>query len=123
MEDTKKMENQEGRAYLSFGCKAPRAKVEAELLSIMDAVKTPRNLELSLTEDASHFKLDSPVISRGPDRNYKVVATNPKATNKQTADRLAAIGNQLFQSPVYREEKPFKGNIVYEDRGKYVSRE
>lgn len=54
---------------------------------------------------------------------YVMQADYPNATNHQTADELASILNQVYQSPLYREGEKFRGKIVYKEKGRYVSRE
>jgi len=50
-------------------------------------------------------------------------ATYPNATNNQTADELASILNQAYQSPLYEKGEIFRGIVVYKERGKYLSSE
>jgi hypothetical protein len=50
-------------------------------------------------------------------------ATYPNGTHKDTADEVASILNQAYQSPLYEAKEPFKGAIVYEENGGYVFRD
>jgi len=54
---------------------------------------------------------------------YCLEATYENATNLQTADEVANILNQAYQSPLYKEGEHFRGEVVYEERGIYVFRE
>ena len=50
-------------------------------------------------------------------------ATYPDATNIQTADEVAIILNQVYNSQLYQDGEKFSGEIIYEDKGRYVFRE
>ena len=50
-------------------------------------------------------------------------ATYPNATNHQTADEVASVLNQAYQSPLYQKGEQFRGEVVYNERGRYVFRE
>lgn len=50
-------------------------------------------------------------------------AKYPNASNEQTADELAAILNQAYQSPLYQKGEEFIGAIVYKDLNTYVFRQ
>ena len=55
--------------------------------------------------------------------NYILQATSPNRTNKNTADEVASILNQAYQSLLYKDGEQFKGGIIYEKKGKYVFRD
>ena len=54
--------------------------------------------------------------------NYMLQATYPNRTNKETAEELAVILNQFYQSPLYKDKEEFRGEIIYEENGEYVFR-
>lgn len=54
---------------------------------------------------------------------YVMEATYPNATNHQTADEVASILNQAYQSQLYQKREQFRGEVVYKERGRYVFRE
>lgn len=54
---------------------------------------------------------------------YVIEASLPEATNKATAQELAAIMNQMYNSPLFDEGEPFKGIIAYYENGKYILRD
>jgi len=54
--------------------------------------------------------------------NYALQATHPSGTNKDTADEVASILNQAYQSPLYEANAEFFGKIFYEEKGDYVLR-
>ncbi len=114
-----------GKAYAFFDCDASKGTIEKELPFIRDAVQTPSELELSLIEGTNALIKDPrfQFLQRIRGRKYSIEATYPNATNKQTADELAPILNQAYQSPLYKEEEQFRGEIVYEKNGEYVFRE
>ena len=109
-----------GKAYAFFDCNASKEDIEEELPFIRKCVKTPNSLELSLTEDADALTGDTQLLQIA---KYVMEATYPNATNNQTADELASILNQAYQSPLYEKGKAFRGIVVYKERGKYLSKE
>ena len=117
-----------GKAYGFFDCKASKKDIEAELPSIRNMVRTPSRLELSLIEGVENLMgdLDStPIIREARDSGMKYVfeATYPDATNEKTADEVAAILNQAYQSPLYQKSEPFSGGIVYKEGNRYIFRD
>jgi len=131
-----------GRAYAFFDCRASKEQIEAELPTIRQCVKTPSKLELSLTEGVCKFMGTSilgrkALVGRPIDTQLRDVAKEAKdsgmryvleakyegATNKQTADEVASVMNQAYQSPLYQKGEQFRGEVVYNERGKYIFRE
>ena len=47
-------------------------------------------------------------------------ATYRGGTNKDTADEVASILNQAYQSPLYQAKEPFRGVVVYEEKGDFL---
>ncbi len=89
---------------------------------------TPSNLELSLIEGTDNLKGDSSLIAlakeaKGEGMNYVLEGAYENATHEETADRLADILNQVYQSPLYGEKETFSGAVVYKKNSKYVFRE
>ncbi|HUS48848.1 MAG TPA: hypothetical protein VMZ91_01675 [Candidatus Paceibacterota bacterium] len=126
------MKNKTGRAYAFFDCRASKEDIEKELSSIRKCIKTPSALELSLMESTEKPSVsplrDSELwaivrTAKEADLRYFMEATYPNATNHQTADEVASILNQAYQSPLYQEGEQFRGEVVYKERGRYVSRE
>jgi hypothetical protein len=125
-----------GKAYGFFYCHATRQQIETELLTIRDMVNTPSQLELSLVEGMDELigpkgalrKID-PRLSKIAQEakeggiNYLLQATYSGGTHEDTANEVAAILNQAYQSPLYNEGDTFKGAIVYEEKGDYIFRE
>lgn len=117
-----------GRAYGFFYCGASKQEIETELPTIRELVKTPSQLELSLMEGMDNIKGDKGLTALAQEAkqdgiNYMLQATYPNGTNKDTADEVASVLNQACQSPLYKAKEPFKGAIVYEEKGKYVFRD
>ena len=127
-----------GEAYAFFYCGASKEAIEAELPKIRECVRTPSNLELSLTEGVMKFvgtriltstlKNKSQLIAIAKEAKeggmrYVLEAKYEGATNKQAADEVASVINQAYQSPLYADKEEFRGSIVYQDMGKYVFRE
>ena len=128
----------EGRAYAFFDCRASKEQIVAELPTIRECVKTPSNLELSLTEGVMKFvgtrvltstlKNKSQLIAIAKEAKeggmrYVLEARYEGATNKQAADEVSSVLNQAYNSPLYADKEEFRGGIVYEDMGKYVFRD
>jgi len=124
-----------GRAYGFFDCSASKEAIEAELPTIRRLVKTPSELELSLTEGMDGVRSFS-LLLRGDLRllsliqeaeqsgmRYMLKADYPNESNRKTADELSSILNQAYQSPLYNKGETFRGEIVYEEDGMYVFRE
>lgn len=115
-----------GKAYAFFDCKASKEDVEKILPSIRKAVKTPNDLELSLTENIDSLERDSQLLkiareAKDAQIKYVMEATYPNATNHQTAKEISGILNQAYQSSLYQQGEQFSGIVVYKDRGKYNS--
>ncbi len=121
------MSQETGRAYGIFYCSSPKEKIEAELPTIRELVKTPSQLELALfdcVESVTDDKKLIAIIQEAKHRtNYILQATYPDRTNKDAADELAAILNQAYNSYLYEDRQLFKGAIIYKDNGRYVPRE
>jgi hypothetical protein len=116
-----------GEAYAFFDCRASKKQIETELPTIRECIKTPSNLELSLTDDVEKLK-DTKLMAIAKEAKesgmrYVLQAKYKGATNKQTADEVASVMNQIYQSPLYADKEEFRGAIVYQDRKKYIFRE
>ena len=113
-----------GSAYAFFDCGASKEEIEEELPFIRDAVRTPGDLELSLTEGIGNLNSDGNLLelAKAEDRKYTLVANYHSGTNGKTADELADILNQAYQSP-FTHDGRFEGKIVHGDWGKYSLRE
>ena len=117
-----------GKAYAFFNCKASKGDIEKELPFIRECVQTPNALELSLMEGKDTLKGDPKLLQLAREAKdagirYVMEATYPNATNHQTADEVASVLNQAYQSPLYQKGEPFRGEVVYKERGRYVFRE
>ena len=125
---THKKEIDIGKAYGFFYCNASKQEIETELPTIRELVRTPSQLELSLVEGMDNIKGDKRLIALAQEAkrdgiNYMLQTTYPNGTNKDTADEVAGILNQTYQSPLYKAKEPFRGAIVYEENGEYVFRD
>ena len=125
---TKKKISSVGGAYGFFYCNASKQDIEAELPTIRKLVKTPSQLELSLIEGMDNLKGDERLTAlalkaKKDGINYVLQATYPNGTNKDTADEVATIINQVYQSPLYQAKEPFRGAVVYEEKGEYLFRD
>jgi len=123
-----KMTEEIGKAYAFFNCNASKETIEAEIPTIRNLVKTPNELELSLTENMNALRGDSQLLQIAEEAkeagiNYVMEGTYPYATNRQTADELSGILNQAYQSPLYDEGEKFIGEIVYKENGEYTFRD
>ena len=86
---------------------------------IRELAKTPGQLEITLTEDgASLLKEGDEKLSellrnaKEAGRQYVMDATFPEATNEETAEELKTILIQAYQSPLYKNDEPFYGDIL-----------
>ena len=119
------MANKTGKAYAFFNCEASKRAIERKVRFIRRHVKTPNELELSLMRCTDSLTGDSQLlqVAKEADRKYVMEATYPNATNHQTADEVAAIMIPVYQSSLCTDKEQFRCEIVYKDRGRYVSRE
>ncbi|MCX6749899.1 MAG: hypothetical protein NTZ83_00410 [Candidatus Pacearchaeota archaeon] len=122
------MANKTGKAYAFFNCRASKGDIEKEIPFIRECVKTPNALELSLMEGTDTLKGDAQLLQITRDAKdagirYVMEATYPNATNHQTADEIASVLNQAYQSLLYEKGEQFRGEVVYKERGKYIFRE
>jgi len=122
----------EGKAYSFFKYDGEQQDIEAQLPWIRESLNTPSQLELSLTENTANFHGDAKLLalaleSKKCGHNYALRAVYPGETNETTADELAAILYQAYQSPLYMVEEgaPFEGNIFYKDEAtdEYIARD
>ena len=122
-----------GEAYAFFDCDASITQIAQEIPTIRELVKTPRRLELYLAYLAEGVlpligSLDCELLeialdADNADIKYALAARSPpNITNRQTADELASILYQAYQSPLYENGEQFRGEVVYKERGRYVSR-
>jgi hypothetical protein len=65
---------------------------------------------------------DNVVFSHTFGNLYVIRASLPETANKAVADELAAIVNQMYNSPLYEENEPFRGIVTYHQGGKYILR-
>jgi len=122
-----------GEAYAFFDCSAPREQVAEEISYIRDLVKTPKTARLRLGERGvpciSHNSLDEELLGIALDAHKAkvkyalTVGPSPCMNNRQAADELGAILNQAYLSPLYQQDEPFRGRIVYKENGHYVDRD
>jgi len=117
-----------GKAYAFFDCNASKEQIQAELPAIRKSVETPSELEFSLIEGAENLKGDERIMAIAQEAKdsgikYVLEAEYEGATNKQTADEVASVLNQAYQSPLYSDKEDFRGSVIYEDMGNYISRE
>jgi len=117
-----------GKAYGFFYCGASKEAIQAKLPTIRAIVRTSDKLELSLIEGMDNIKGDKRLTTLAQEAkqdglNYMLQATYPNGTNKDAADEVSSILNQAYQSPLYRTKEPFKGAIVYEEKGEYLFRD
>ena len=113
-----------GKAYGFFDCRASKEEIEAEIPTIRRLTNTPSKLELSLIESPSNLRGDSELMSIASQASesgikYVLEGTYPSATNEQTAKEIVGVLNQVYQSPLYQEGEPFRGEIVYFDGAGY----
>jgi len=118
---------QAGKAYAFFDCSKPKSEVleEIGLVRRVGELRIPSELELSLTEGFDDLKGDEKLMAiaqkaKEVELGCLLEGTYPKKSNRQTAEELAVIMNQVSQSPLYNSSRDFRGEIVYEDDGRYI---
>jgi hypothetical protein len=122
------MTNKTGKAYAFFDCNASKGEIEQKIPLIRERVKTANALELSLMERTDTLTGDAQLLQIAKEAKesgirYVMEANYPNATNCQTAEELASVLNQAYQSQLYQKGEQFRGKIVYKDRERYVFRE
>jgi hypothetical protein len=118
----------QGKAYAFFDCNASREQIEAELPKICHVTKTPAKLEILVFNDTGVFNRSQKepeikALASTFKRQYILEAKYPGKSNQETADQIAGVLNQAYQSPLYQDGEDFRGNIVYKHRNKYFSRD
>ena len=118
----------EGKAYGFFNCNASKEQIAVELPAIRNFAQTPSQLELTLTEGVDGIKGDTNLVALAQQAKQKGIryvleAKYQGATNKATANELADVLNQTYQSPLYQAGEPFSCAVVYEEKGEYLFRE
>ena len=116
-----------GKAYGFFNCTSSKDTIEAELPTICELAQIPSELELSLIEGMDNLEGDSDLISlaqraKKEGIRYVLEASYSGASNKETADEVAGILNQAYQTPLYQDGEPFQGVVIYKEGDKYVFR-
>lgn len=117
-----------GKAYAFFDCSASKIEIESLIPDIRRAVRTPSELELFLFQDFAELRGDSKLLdlveeAKEAGMEYAMEAKYPNATNQKTADELACILNQIYQSDLFKKNENFRGGIFYEETRRYVERE
>lgn len=125
---THKKESSVGKAYGFFYCDASKQEIERRLPRIRFNASTPSDLELSLIEGVDNLRGDSKLMALAQEakqrgNNFVFEATYIGNTNRKTASELGDILNQVYQSPLYEANAPFKGATVYEEKGDYLFRD
>ena len=120
-----------GEAYAFFYCEASKDEIKMTLPGIRELTQTPSELELYLykgNEIAEKTEHDSELVKMA--NQAKESGTNilmhgyyPTKTNKETADELATVLNQVYQSPLYESEEEIIGGIIYKQDEQYVFRD
>lgn len=114
---------------LFFDCNASGKEIEKEIPYIRDAVRTPKHLKLALIDAVipELYSRNSELESIAQDAadagiKYSLLAKCSTLSNSQTADEVAGILNQAYQSPLYQEGEDFRGKIFYKANSEYVER-
>ncbi len=111
----------DGKAYGVFDCRAPEGELKA-VLPNLKGTGVPSELELTLTgidtgiENRS-WKKELRELMQEAKRNgcrYAIEATLPSATNAETAYELDTVLQRLYQTHLYEEGEPFRGDVTYD---------
>ena len=124
----KELQKTHGEAYAFFNCQASKPEIEREIGDIRQVIKTPNQLELSLTEGITPESFNDAELreiaqdAKDAGIRYSMKARYRSESNSQTADEVANVLNQAYQSPLYRDKEEFRGGIFYEEDGRFVER-
>ena len=121
------MADKTSKAYAFFYCGASKVEIEKELPFIRKYVKTSNELELILMKEMDSLIDDSKLLqisreAKEANMRYVMEAKYLNNSNRKTADELASVLNQSYQSCLYKQGEQFRGKIFYKRREKYVSR-
>jgi hypothetical protein len=117
-----------GEAYAFFDCGASKEEIERKIPVIRNLSQTPSELELYLTERIDSLEGNTELRQIADEAKksgirYMIKANYPTATNRQTADEVADILNQVYHSPLYNKGELFRGSVFYKEGGEYISRD
>lgn len=126
------MTKEYGEAYGFFYCDTGKEAIERELPTIRELAQTPSEIEIKLIDDIKGFSkgikddeelrnLSQEALKSGI--NYVLHAKCPNATNERTASEVGDILNQAYQSPLYKKDEEFRGDVVYKEKGRYLFKE
>lgn len=112
-----------GKAYGFFDCSAAKEEIEELLPRIRNYAQTPSDLKHYLVEGMDNLGDVPDSISEFGNKygfRYALKAELTDASNRDTANEVGHILNQTYQSPLFKEGDPFRGEVVHEDNGKLV---
>jgi hypothetical protein len=116
-----------GKAYGFFDCNASKEAIESELPTIREFAQSPLELELALIEGVTSLQGDEKLRAlarqaKDEGMRYVLESTCPGRTNRETADEVADILNQTYNTPLYEEGERFNGATVFEEEDRYQFR-
>lgn len=91
-----------GEAYTVFDCTAETNEIEKEMTFIRQLIKSPETLKITLTPVKTGNNIP-PAEEKKTGRLYAIIMNIPNATNKETANELATILNQAYQTPLWQQ--------------------
>jgi hypothetical protein len=113
-----------GEAYGFFDCGAEKERIGSDLHTIRDFAQTPNYLDHHLVNLGMDDPGDVPkYISEFVKRygfKYAIKGKFPGASDGATADEIAHILNQTYQTPLFKDDDSFRGEVVHKDDGKPV---
>lgn len=120
----------EGKAYAFFNSKCPKDKLPLVIEDVRDMYRTPKALELSITEGFEKLEKTKegkelrPLIQQAKEAGMRYVleARYKGATNQRTADEVKSILEGVYNSS-RKPDKTFGSRVFYEDMGRYVFRD
>ena len=117
--------NKSGRAHGFFKCRSGEKRIASFLPTIREFAQVPLIVETILAPLAFNAGKDdvpaSSVRSLGCKRKYSFILDYPGKSNEEAAGELAAIFNQMYNSPLFKDGEKFFGEIFYLEGGKYHS--
>lgn len=117
--------NQIGRACLFFDCRAGMRKIKHELPYIRWLQNVPPQVELHLTTPSKLMrKKEMKTIAekaKAEGIRYALMVMFPGRDSEDAVEEARAIGNQIYQSPLFEERGIFRGALAAKNENRWMS--
>lgn len=119
-----------GKAYALFDCNKNIPALQERLSDLISDMAYPSQFGIFIMGlDAISDKVidgnyyDASILlkkAKEHGRKYLLEAEYRNASNKETADKLIGLSNQVYKSSLNRCKNHTDGSVFYENNGKYV---